>query len=154
KHLGDDSGLTRTGDILGTPSYMAPEQANGRSGAVGPGADVYSLGAILYELLTGRAPFVGADPADTLMQMLNNEPTPLRKLNRKFPAELGTICLKCLEKDLAKRYASAALLAEDLRRFLADEPILARPVPVHQRIRKWVRRSPVQATILVASVLL
>lgn len=154
KELGGADRLTRTGDILGTPAYMAPEQAIGRGRAVGPAADVYSLGAILYESLTGKSPFHGSDGADTILRVLHEEPTAPRKLNAQVPADLETICLKCLEKNPSRRYPSAAALAEDLRLFLADEPILARPSSLPERTRKWVRRRPVFATALAAGAML
>jgi tetratricopeptide (TPR) repeat protein len=144
---------TRTGAILGTPSYMAPEQAAGRPQAVGPPADVYALGAILYELLTGRPPFKTADVLQTLEQVRSQEPVSPSRMQPNLPRDLATICLKCLEKDPARRYATAAELADDLQRFRAGEPIRARPVSRAEHLLKWCRRKPTQAALVGVTVL-
>lgn len=147
KRLEEESSQTKTGTIMGTPSYMAPEQASGASRDVGPLADVYALGAILYELLTGRPPFVAANPVDTVLQVLHEEPVPPRRLQSKVPPDLEAICLKCLQKEARKRYRTAEELAEDFRRFSAGEPILARPVSNWERFWRWCRRNPRVASL-------
>ncbi len=141
KRLGGDSGQTRSGAVLGTPSYMAPEQATGRSRDLGPACDIYGLGALLYEAITGRPPFRAESPMDTLMQVMEIEPVPPRLLNPNVDADLETVCLKCLEKDPHRRYASAEALAEDLQRYLNGESITARSFNVFDRLARTLDRS-------------
>ncbi len=154
KHIGGEEGPFRQGTILGTPSYMAPEQANGSSSSIGPKADVYALGAILYEMLTGRPPFLAATQAETAQLVLSQEPIPVTQLQPKVPKDLETICLTCLRKDPGKRYDSAEALAEDLQRFLAHEPIRARRTGLPERAWKWSIRHPVGAVAFVGTLLL
>jgi WD40 repeat protein/tRNA A-37 threonylcarbamoyl transferase component Bud32 len=151
KSLGADEGLTRTNSIIGSPSYMAPEQARGEMKQVGPSTDVYALGAILYELLTGRPPFRAATILGTLEQVKLNEPAAPSQLQPGLPIDVETIVLKCLRKELVSRYANAEELADDLLRFAIGKPVLARPLGPFGRLSKWARRRPLTAAFAIAS---
>jgi WD40 repeat protein len=144
---------TQTGEIVGTPHYMSPEQATGKNKEIGPASDIHSLGAILYELLTGRPPFQAESILETLDQLRLQDPVPPRQLRARLPRDLETICLRCLQKEPGKRYASASELAQDLRRFLAGEPIRARPIRAWERVVKWARRRPAAAALVAVSSL-
>jgi serine/threonine protein kinase len=149
----EDAGRTGSGCVLGSPSYMAPEQARGDSRRVGPTSDVYALGAILYESVTGRPPFRAATSWETVQQVIHQDPIPPARLQPGLAADLGTMCLKCLEKDPARRYLGADALADDLRRFLEGRPISARPVSAAERLYRWGRRNPGVAALSSALVL-
>ena len=158
--IGEDSvavNMTETGQILGTPGYMSPEQAEGKTNLVGIPADIYALGAVLYALLTSRAPFVGESQAHIITQVIHNEPVSPRMLNPNVPRDLETICLKCLNKEPHRRYGTAKLLADDLQRFLEGRPVLARPLSRPARVWRWCRRNPWVsglATAVVASLVI
>jgi serine/threonine protein kinase/tetratricopeptide (TPR) repeat protein len=153
KHVDDDSSQTKSGTILGTPSYMAPEQAEGKTREIGPAVDIYALGTILYELLVGRPPFRAGNPIDTIRQVVEQEPVPPRHLEPRVPLDLETICLKCLEKLPARRFATAGALADDLRRFIEGDPVHARPTPGWERAWKWAKRRPAVVALLAVSTL-
>src|SRR5437899_9315803 len=146
-----ESTVTNSFDVLGTPSYMSPEQAGGRVKELTPAADVYALGAVFYHMLTGQPPFAGGTTYETIRMVLETEPRKPRLWNSKADVDLETICLKCLEKDPQRRYSSALALAEDLERWLRHEPIRARRSGIFTRSRKWIRRNPV-AAVLVPSL--
>jgi WD40 repeat protein/serine/threonine protein kinase len=153
KQIGEGSHLSVTGAVLGTPSYMSPEQAEGRTHSIGPATDIYALGAILYEMLTGRPPFQAATPMEVICQVVSDEPVRPTHLAPRVPRDLETICLKCLRKEPAKRYGSAEQLAEDLHRFLEGEPIQARPTSRAERAYKWIRRHPAGAALIGVTTL-
>ncbi|MBL9116975.1 MAG: serine/threonine protein kinase [Verrucomicrobiaceae bacterium] len=142
KRLDDDQALTMSGAVLGSPSYMAPEQAQGRHDLIGTHTDVYALGAILYQMLTGRPPFLASSAAETMMQVVQREPSAPSRFNADIPRALETICLKCLEKEPARRYATARELGEELARFLKGEPILAQPASFMRKTATWLRQHP------------
>src|SRR5438045_9379490 len=149
-----ESTMTRTLEVLGTPSYMAPEQAMGNNSAVSSATDIYGLGAVFYQLLTGQPPFAGGATYETIKLLLDTEPKKPRLLNPKIDRDLSTVCLKCLEKDPKRRYSSAFALAEDLERWLKYEPILARHTGIVARGRKWVQRNPTSALLATSLVAL
>jgi WD40 repeat protein/tRNA A-37 threonylcarbamoyl transferase component Bud32 len=154
KQIGAESELTQTGVVLGTPSYMAPEQAHPRKGSVTASTDVYGLGAVLYTLLTGRPPFRGDTALETLEHVVQREPALPSASRREIDRDLETICMRCLEKDPRKRYSSAQAVAEELERWLAGAPILARPIGRTERVRRWCRRNPFAAALIGSLTLL
>lgn len=153
KQLDQESSLTHTGDLIGTPGYLPPEQASARFGTIGPWSDVYGLGGVLYCLITGRPPFVADSTAEVLRAVTEQEPPPPQELNSSVPADLETICLKCLEKETDRRYPTALALVEDLERFLRDEPIQARPASLPYRFRKWVEKNRFPALFAAVAIL-
>ncbi len=153
KRIDDASDLTGTGQILGTPTYMSPEQAQANP-VIGPAADVYGLGALLFALLIGRPPFQASSPLETIRQVITVDVPRLRALNPGVPPDLETICLKCLEKTPVKRYDTAAALADDLERYLTQRPILARPTSIVEKALRWYRRRPLIGTMAAALVVL
>jgi len=153
KKMDADDGKTRAGSIMGTPSYMPPEQASGETADIGPLADIYSLGAMFYEFLTGKPPFRGTTLLQTLEDVRNKEPVAPNVLVPSVPLDLQTICLKCLEKDKAKRYPTADELADDIERFIKGEPILARPVGIYTKTLKWAKRNQAKAALIAVSAL-
>jgi len=153
RRIDGEAEMTQTGAHVGTPSYMAPEQALGNMNAIGPATDVYGLGAVLYEMLTGRPPFRAETVLETERQLISEQPVSPSRLNRRVPKDLETICLKCLSKEPSRRYVSAAALADDVRRFRQGEPIKARPITFVGRTWRWSRRHPAAAALVTTALL-
>jgi serine/threonine-protein kinase len=154
RHFEEEPTLTLSGARMGTPSYMAPEQVSGKAGTIGPAADIYALGVLLYEMLTGRRPFRGETASETERQVIHDEPVSPSLLNPKVPRDLETTCLKCLSKEPGRRYAGAAALADDLSRFREGRPIQARPLGWVERSGHWCRRNPTAVALLITALAL